>query len=93
MFEKEMDELYGLCKRVVHEVTNAFVAFEYAPDGLSVYGTKNKNGIYVEDETFSWDIYARIYNDPELEKYSRAAYESAKAYLLELLIDGKCPHE
>lgn len=94
MFEKEIDELYGLCKRVAHEVPGAFINFDYSSSGLTVYGTKDRKSIYTSEEgEFQWDIHERIFNDSELEEYSRSAYESIKAYLLELLIDGKCPHE
>ena len=36
MFEKEIDEIYGLCKRVVNEVPTAGITFEYSNYGLNV---------------------------------------------------------
>lgn len=94
MFEKEIDEIYELCKRVAHEVPTAFVACEYSSRGLHVYGTKNKSDIYAKSANeFRWDILTDIYHDPVLKGFSRDSYESIKAFLLELLIDGKCPNE
>jgi hypothetical protein len=94
MFEKEIDELYGLCKRVAHEVPDAFINFNYSSIGLTVYGTKNKKELYERGKCeFQWDMSERIYNEPELKEYSLTAYKTIKEYLLGLLIDGKCPHE
>ena len=42
MFEKEIDEIYGLCKRVVNEVPTASVTFDYSIYGLKVCGLKRK---------------------------------------------------
>lgn len=94
MFEKEIDEIYELCKRVVNEVPTAFVVCEYSSRGLDVYGTKNEDDIYAKSaDGFRWDILATIYHDPALKDCSRDAYKRIKTYLLELLIDGKCPNE
>ncbi len=94
MFEKEIDELYGLCKRVTNEVPGAFVNFDYSSIGLTVYGTKDEKKLHTREKCeFQWDISERIYNEPELKEYSLTAYKTIKEYLLGLLIDGKCPHE
>lgn len=94
MFEKEIDEIYELCKRVVNEVPTAFVVCEYSSRGLNVYGTKNEADIHTKSaDEFHWDILATIYHDPVLEDCSRDAYERIKTYLLELLKERKCPNE
>ena len=94
MFEKEIDEVYELCKKVSNEVPTAFVSFEYTSRGLHVAGIKKENDIYVKTGgDFHWDVFCDIYHEPELESISRSAYEHIKSFLLELLIDGKCPNE
>lgn len=94
MFEKEIDFIYELCKRVVEEVPTAFIKFEYTPRGLHVCGKKEGAAVYAESsDTFHWDIMTAIYHDPDLSVPSRAAYEQMKAFLFELLTDGKCPNE
>lgn len=57
MFEKEIDEIYELCKRVVNEVPTASITFDYSSYGLNIRGLKEKktlafpkvnlNGIYI----------------------------------------------
>lgn len=42
MFEKEIDEIYELCKRVVNEVPTASVTFDFSGYGLEVRGVKRK---------------------------------------------------
>ena len=50
MFEKEIDELYGLCKRVTNEVPGAFVNFDYSSIGLTVYGTKDEKKLHTREK-------------------------------------------
>ena len=76
MFEKEIDEIYELCKRVANEVPTASASFNYSIYGMSVCGLKRR-----EDVSF----------DPFYEKESRESLNKIKAFLLELLIDGGCP--
>ena len=42
MFEKEIDEIYELCKRVVNEVPAANITFDFSGYGLGVRGLKGK---------------------------------------------------
>lgn len=42
MFEKEIDEIYELCKRVVNEVPAVSVEFSYSIYGMRVCGLKRK---------------------------------------------------
>ena len=93
MFEKEIDEIYELCKRVVNEVTTASITFDYTIYGLTVYGLKNKEDINILEDVFKWDLYQNISFNPYYENTSRESYRRIKEFLLELLIDGKCPNE
>nr|DAW51108.1 MAG TPA: hypothetical protein [Caudoviricetes sp.] len=91
MFEKEIDEIYELCKRAVNEVPTASVAFEYSSYGLNVRGLKRKEDACLPEDKFKWDLYQRIYFEPFFEKENRESIRIIKAFLLELLIDGRCP--
>lgn len=93
MFEKEIDEIYELCKRVVNEVPTACVTFEFSIYDLTVLGLKNKEDINIPDDVFKWDLYQSISFNPFYENTSRESYKRIKTFLLELLIDGKCPNE
>jgi hypothetical protein len=93
MFEKEIDEIYGLCKRVVNEVPTASVTFEFSGYGLEVRGVKRKEDVLLPKGKFKWDLYQNVSFNPFSEKESREKLNKIKAFLLELLIDGKCPNE
>lgn len=93
MFEKEIDEIYGLCKRVVNEVPTAGITFEYSNYGLNVRGVKRKDDVCLPKDKFKWDLYQDVSFNPFYEKESREKLSKIKAFLLELLIDGKCPNE
>lgn len=91
MFEKEIDEIYGLCKRVVNEVPTASVTFTYSIYNVSVCGLKRKEDISLPKGVFKWDLYQNISFDPFYKNASRESIRIIKAFLLELLIDGRCP--
>lgn len=93
MFEKEIDEIYELCKRVANEVPTASVTFTYSTYSMSVFGLKRKEDICLPKGVFKWDLYQNISFDPFYENTSRESLKVIKAFLLELLIDGKCPNE
>ena len=91
MFEKEIDEIYGLCKRVVNEVPTANASFNYSIYGMSVCGLKRKEDVNLSEDKFKWDLYQNVSFNPFYEKESRESLKIIKAFLLELLIDGRCP--
>ena len=93
MFEKEIDEIYELCKRVVNEVPTASVTFDFSGCGLEVRGVKRKEDVYLPDDKFKWDLYQNASFNSFFEKESRESLKVIKTFLLELLIDGKCPNE
>lgn len=93
MFEKEIDEIYGLCKRVHNEVPTASATFNYSFYGMSVFGLKRQEDICLPKDKFKWDLYQNVSFNPFYEKESRESLRIIKAFLLELLIDGKCPNE
>lgn len=93
MFEKEIDEIYGLCKRVANEVPTASVTFSYSIYSMTVCGLKRKEDIRLSDDEFKWDLYQDVSFNPFYENASRESLRIIKAFLLELLIDGKCPNE
>lgn len=93
MFEKEIDEIYRLCKRVVSEVPTASVAFYYSTYDIRVCGLKRKKDIYLPEYKFKWDLYQDVSFNPFYKKENREKLNEIKAFLLELLIDGKCPNE
>ena len=91
MFEKEIDEIYRLCKRVVNEVPTANVTFDFSSCGLEVRGVKRKEDVLLPKDKFKWDLYQNVSFNPFYEKESRESLKVIKAFLLELLIDGRCP--
>jgi hypothetical protein len=91
MFEKEIDEIYKLCKRVVNEVPTANASFNYSIYGMSVCGLRRKEDVSLPEGKFKWDLYQSVSFDPFYEKESRESLNKIKAFLLELLIDGGCP--
>lgn len=91
MFEKEIDEIYELCKRVVNEVPTASVTFSYSIYGMSVCGLKKKEDVCLRKGEFKWDLYQVVSFDPFYEKESHEKLNKIKSFLLELLIDGRCP--
>lgn len=91
MFEKEIDEIYGLCKRVAHEVPTASVSFIYSIYDMSVCGLKRKEDISLPEDVFKWDLYQNVSFNSFYEKESRESLRIIKDFLLELLIDGRCP--
>lgn len=91
MFEKEIDEIYKLCKRVVNEVPTADVTFEYSSYGLNVRGVKNKGIIGILGSKFNWDLYQTINFNYLCESEICKKLKKIKTFLLELLIDGRCP--
>lgn len=93
MFEKEIDEIYELCKRVVNEVPAAGITFEYSNYDLNVRGFKRKENVLLHKDKFKWDLYQNVSFNTFYEKESRESLKAIKTFLLELLIDGKCPNE
>lgn len=93
MFEKEIDEIYELCKRVVNEVPTASVTFDFSGYGLEVRGLKRKEDVCLPKDVFKWDLYQNVSFNPFYENAGRESLRIIKAFLLELLIDGKCPNE
>ena len=91
MFEKEVDEIYELCKRVVNEVPTASITFEHSSHGLNVRGVKRKRIIEVLGNQFNWDLYQTINFDYLSEREIREKLMIIKTFLLELLIDGRRP--
>ena len=91
MFEKEIDEIYELCKRVVNEVPTASITFSYSIYGMSVCGLKRKENVNLPEDVFKWELYERGYFKSFFEKESRESLRIIKDFLLELLIDGRCP--
>ena len=91
MFEKEIDEIYELCKRVANEVPTANVTFDFSGYGLEVRGVKRKEDVLLPKDKFKWDLYQNVSFNPFFEKESHESLKSIKTFLLELLIDGRCP--
>ena len=91
MFEKEIDEIYELCKRVINEVPTASVDFNFSCYGLGVRGLKRKEDVGLPRYVFKWDLYQNVSFNPFYENTSRESLRIIKDFLLELLIDGRCP--
>lgn len=91
MFEKEIDEIYELCKRVVNEVPAANITFDFSGYGLGVRGVKREEDVLLLKDKFKWDLYQNVSFNPFYEKESRESLRIIKDFLLELLIDGRCP--
>lgn len=82
MNEGKIRELFDLCVRISNE-TSAYVSFNYTAkdDESSVY-------IYIfndEREIIKHFILTQFYD------FRSEDYENAKKYLLEILINGRCP--
>lgn len=60
MFEKEIDEIYELCKRVVNEVPTASITFDYSSYGLNIRGIKRKEDARIPRGKFKWDLYQDV---------------------------------
>ena len=93
MFEKEIDEIYELCKRVVNEVPTANVEFDFSSYGLEVRGLKRKEDALLPKGKFKWDLYQNVSFNPFYENAGQESLRGIKAFLQELLIDGKWPNE
>ena len=91
MYKKEIDEIYELCKRVANEVPTANASFNYSIYGMSVCGLRRKEDVSLPEDKFKWDLYQNVSFNPFYEKESREKLNKIKAFLLELLIDGRCP--
>lgn len=91
MYKKEIDEIYELCKRVANEVPTANASFNYSIYGMSVCGLRRKEDVSLPEDKFKWDLYQNVSFNPFYEKESRESLKIIKAFLLELLIDGRCP--
>lgn len=87
MFEKEIKELFELAWRVSNE-TDYFVSFHITSHvhvcDVSIMNSKWEQGKKTDGNY-------TIYFDGELEEKSAKQYKLAKAHLLRLLIDGRCP--
>lgn len=88
MFEKEIRELFELAWRVSNE-TDYFVSFRIASHvhacSIDIMNSKWKSGKRSDGDYI-------IYFDSELLKEESAEQcKLAKAHLLKLLIDGRCP--
>ena len=91
MFEKEIDEIYELCKRVANEAPAASVMFSYSIYDMTVCGLKRKEDVSLPEDKFKWDLYQSVSFNPFYEKESRKKLNEIKTFLLELLIDGRYP--
>lgn len=88
MFEKEIEELFRLAWRVSNE-TDYFVSFEIA---------SHVHACTIDIMNSKWDLgkkmdgnYIIYFDSKLLEEESVEQYKLAKAHLLRLLIDGRCP--
>ena len=70
MFEKEIDEIYELCKRVVNEVPTANITFDFSGYGLGVRGVKREEDVLLLKDKFEWDLYQNVSFNPFYEKES-----------------------
>lgn len=87
---QEIDKIYELCKRVINEAPTALVSFDLGEKCLTVYGLKNKKDLHKPENEFKWDFHEDIWwSDTEEKKLAK--YKKIRAFLLELLIDGRCP--
>lgn len=87
---QEIDKIYELCKRVISESPTALVSFDLGERCLTVYGLKNKKDLHKSEDEFKWDFHEHIWWSDTEEKIL-AKYKKIRAFLLELLIDGRCP--
>lgn len=88
MFEKEIKELFELAWRVSNE-TDYFVSF-YITSHVHLCDIGIMNSKWEPDKrrNGSYTIY---FNEELLKDESAEQYKLAKAHLLRLLIDGRCP--
>ena len=92
LFEKEIDELYELCKRVTCEVPESYVSFSLSNALVRIIALRKREDIQKPIKEFEWDLEADIYPDSDIfEKSNNSNYEKARTFLLELLINGRCP--
>ena len=84
MNEEKIKELFELCLRVSNE-TQALASFEY-----TVNGDESAMFIYVFNDKLEIIKRFTLAQFYEFEAESQS-YENAKKYLLELLINGRCP--
>ena len=92
LFEKKIDELYELCKRVKCEAPEAYVSFSLYNASVRIIALRKSEDIQKPIDEFEWDLDADIYLDSEIfEKSNNSNYEKARTFLLELLINGRCP--
>lgn len=89
---QEIDKIYELCKRVINEVPTASVSFDLGELCLTVYGLKKRKDIFKPEIFFKWDLHEDIWWS-DTEEVVHKKYKKIRSFLLELLIDGKCPNE
>lgn len=88
MFEKEIRELFELAWRVSNE-TDYFVSFRIASHVHSCeVSVMNSKWEPVKKSDSSYTVY---FDSELLEEESAEQYKLAKAHLIKLLIDGRCP--
>lgn len=88
MFEKEIEELFKLSMRVANE-TNAFVEFDVVSHVHACHISIADAGCVPGSELDGSYFISFEGNYPE--EASQENYEAAKAHLLRLLANGKCP--
>ena len=89
MFEKEIKELFELSWRVMNE-TDFYISFNISSNVhyCAIYVMNSKWEPVKKD----LDAHYTMYTDTKiLEKESAEQCKLAKAHLLKLLIDGRCP--
>lgn len=88
MFENEIKELFELCWRVSNE-TDAFVTFEIASHVHICYiRVKDTGYVPYADCDLEVDIH---FNTNMFIEEDKENFKKAKAHLLKLLINGRCP--
>ena len=89
MFEDEIKELFELCWRVANE-TDAFVTFEIASHVHACY-ICIKDGGYVPYTEYDFRTHIYFEKNSFFTDENKENFKKAKAHLLKLLINGKCP--
>lgn len=84
MNEEKIKELFELCLRVSNETT-AHVSFEYTSKG-----DESVMYIYVLNDKFEIERHFILHQFYEFPSEA-GSFEGAKKYLLELLINRRCP--
>lgn len=87
---QEIDKIYELCKKVISEAPTALVSFDFGNKCLTLYGLKNKKDLHKPENEFKWDFHENIWWK-DTEEGVHVKYKKMRAFLLELLIDGRCP--